>query len=100
MHLRKFGPLYFAKKHDIWQCNPIHNWTWRDVWAYTLSEDLLYNRAYDKLEEMGIEPLYQRIGPLAVEAVLGYGQIAILKRGWPELFDRFAAKYPEARSYT
>ena len=84
----------------MWHCNPIHDWTWRDVWAYIVSQGLGYNRAYDRLEEMGIEPERQRIGPLAVERALGYGQVAILKRGWPELYNRFVAAHPEASQYT
>lgn len=99
IHLRKYGPLYFAASDDFWHCNPIHDWSWRDVWAYIVSRQLDYNRAYDVLEALGVPPEHQRIGPLAVERVLGYGQLVILKRGWPELFNRFAAAHPEARSY-
>lgn len=100
IHLRKQGALFFAKSDQLWHCNPIHNWTWRDVWAYIVSRELDYNHAYDKLEAMGISPERQRIGPLAVERVLGYGQLAILKQGWPELFNEFVAEFPEASSYT
>lgn len=100
VHLRTFGALFFAQVDDCWHCNPIHDWTWRDVWAYIVSTGADYNRAYDRLEELGIPPERQRVGPLAVERVLGYGQLAILKRGWPDLFNRFAAKHPEARRYS
>jgi len=99
LHLRKSGPLFFARSDDLWHCNPIHNWSWRDVWAFIVSEGLDYNLAYDRLAEIGIPPEHQRIGPLAVERVLGYGQITILKRGWPDLFNRFAAEFPEVRAY-
>jgi len=99
MYLRRFGALHYAKSNEQWQCNPIYNWTWRDVWAYIYTNDLDYNRAYDRMDKIGVEPKYQRIGPLAVERVLGRGQLAILKRGWPGLFNRFAAKFPEARAY-
>jgi 3'-phosphoadenosine 5'-phosphosulfate sulfotransferase (PAPS reductase)/FAD synthetase len=99
MHLRVNGPLFLAQKDQTWHCNPIHDWIWQDVWAYIVSNNLDYNRAYDRLEEMGVEPQYQRIGPFAVERVLGYGQMAILKRGWPELFNYFAAEHPKAREY-
>lgn len=99
MHLRTGGRLFFNQGRQIWQCNPIHNWTWQDVWAYIVSNDLDYNHAYDRLDEIGIEPERQRIGPLAQRRVLGYGQLQILKRGWPELFNKFAAEFPEARLY-
>jgi 3'-phosphoadenosine 5'-phosphosulfate sulfotransferase (PAPS reductase)/FAD synthetase len=100
VHLRTFGPLFFALSDDFWHCNPIHDWTWRDVWAYIVSVGLDYNRAYDRLEEIGVEPEHQRVGPLAVERALGYGQLAILKRGWPDLYNRFVATHPEASAYT
>lgn len=100
VHLRRFGALFFAQVDQTWHCNPIHDWSWRDVWGYIVSEGLDYNRAYDRLEEIGVEPEYQRIGPLAVERALSYGQLMILKRGWPELYNQFVAKYPEARQYT
>jgi len=99
MHLRQHGSIFFAQSDKMWHCNPIHNWTWKDVWAYIISNNIDYNHAYDRLEEIGVEPERQRIGPLAVERVLGYGQMVILKRGWPELFERFCASHPEARNY-
>lgn len=99
LHLSRFGELFFSQYDDIWHCNPIASWSWMDVWAYIRSNELDYNRAYDKLGEIGIEPRRQRIGPLAQRRALGYGQLSILKRGWPELFDQFADKFPEARSY-
>lgn len=98
--LRTLGPLHYSRKDQAWLCNPIHNWTWLDVWAYIYANDLDYNRAYDRLEEIGVDPKHQRIGPLAVERALGYGQIAILKRGWPDLYNRFVAAHPEAAGYT
>lgn len=99
VHLRKSGSLFFAQSDDTWHSNPIHNWSRLDVWAYVHSRNLDYNRAYDKLEQMGISMNRQRIGPFAQRRVLGYGQIAILKKGWPELFNQFAEQYPEARFY-
>lgn len=99
LFLRTYGPLFFAKKDTCWQCNPIHNWSVMDVWAYIASRKLEYNRAYDRLSEIGVPLERQRIGPLAHRDVVGFGQLAILKRGWPELFNRFAAEFPEARGY-
>jgi len=99
VHLRKFGQLYFAAKHDAWQCNPIAWWSALDVWAYIHSHQVPYNRAYDKLAEMGLPLDRQRIGPLLQERVAGYGQMAILKRGWPDLYNRFVAAHPEASTY-
>lgn len=99
IHLRKFGSLFFAVSDDTWHCNPIYNWSRLDVWAYIYLNNLDYNLAYDKLEQIGIPMNRQRIGPLAQRLVLGYGQISILKRGWPDLYNKFAEQYPEVRAY-
>lgn len=93
------GMLYYCKKDSIYQCSPIGNWSVRDVWAFIFSNNLDYNRAYDKLAALGIAREHQRIGPFAVERALGYGQLAILKRGWPEQYRRFADAHSEAASY-
>lgn len=98
-HLSSHGLLFFCKTHGVLECNPIGDWTVEDVWSYLLSRDVPYNRAYDRMAEIGISLANQRIGPFAVEKVLGFGQLAILKRGWPELFNKFAARYPEAACY-
>jgi 3'-phosphoadenosine 5'-phosphosulfate sulfotransferase (PAPS reductase)/FAD synthetase len=99
VHLRTLGPLHNLKGTKKWHANPIAFWSVWDVWAYIYSRGIDYNLAYDRLDDLGIEPERQRIGPLAVERALGYGQIAILKRGWPELWNRYAAEHPEARQY-
>lgn len=97
-HLKR-GAVFYCETHQVYECNPIADWTVFDVWAYILSRDIPYNRAYDRLSELGIDPKYQRIGPLAVERVLQYGQMTILKRGWPDLFNRFVAEHPGLRAY-
>lgn len=99
VHLRKFSTLYFAANHNVWQCNPIAWWSVQDVWAYIHSHQVPYNLAYDKLAKMGVPLERQRTGPLAQWRALGYGQIALLKRGWPDIYNRFVARYPEASTY-
>lgn len=98
VHIRTMGTC-FRTKQGLWQCYPVAWWTWRDVWAYIESRGVEYNRAYDVLERIGVEPQHQRIGPFATERALGYGQLAILKKGWPDVFNAFAERYPDARSY-
>lgn len=93
------GLLFFSAKNNTWQCSPIAHWSVRDVWGYIRDRGLDYNKAYDRMSEIGVQLSAQRIGPLAIDKVLGLGQLAILKRGWPELFNRYAAEHPEARSY-
>lgn len=97
--IRTRGMLFAHTHAPFWTCCPLAAWSVRDVWAYLLSRDIPYNAAYDVLERIGVPLQQQRIGPFAVERVLGRGQLAILKRGWPDVFNRFAARHPEARAY-
>jgi 3'-phosphoadenosine 5'-phosphosulfate sulfotransferase (PAPS reductase)/FAD synthetase len=99
VHLRTMGTLFFSKKNAVWQCSPIARWTVQDVWAFIMAHGLDYNRAYDRMSEIGVPIEQQRIGPFAVDKVLGYGQLAILKRGWPGVFNKYAERHPEARNY-
>lgn len=97
--LKRFGAMRYCSTHDMWECNPIAFWKVEDVWAYIVSRDLPYNKAYDKLAELGVPIINRRIGPLAQQKVLEHGQMVILRRGWPDLFGRFAAAHPEAWGY-
>jgi phosphoadenosine phosphosulfate reductase len=100
LHLARRGPLFACQAHGMLECCPIYDWTVMDVWSYIYSRGLDYNRAYDRLTEIGVPLERQRIGPLSQWKALGYGQLTILKRGWPELWNRFTEAYPEARAYT
>lgn len=98
-YLRTYGTLHYTAKYQVWQCNPIAWWSDMDVWAYIHANSVPYSAAYDKLAALGIPLERQRTGPLAQGRVLGYGQMAILKRGWPDLYNRFVERYPEASTY-
>jgi len=98
MALKKYGPIH-RMKDGLLHVNPIAWWDVEDVWTYIHCRRIDYNKAYDKLEDLGLDLSEQRIGPLAVDRVLGYGQLHTLQRGWPNLFAKFVAKYPEARNY-
>ena len=100
IHLSKRGEIFFCKLHQAIECNPLAFWTVEDVWAYLLSRKVNYNRSYDKLTDLGIPLQYQRVGPMAVDKVLGYGQLSHLKRGWPEFYNQFIREFPEASGYS
>lgn len=97
-HINALGNK-FTTKSGVVQCYPIASWTTNDIWAYIRSSGIEYNKAYNKMESMGLPRKEQRVGPFAVEAVLGYGQLVVIKKGWPDLYNRFAAEFPEAREW-
>lgn len=99
-NLSKFrGQLFWQKRDGLWECLPIARWTYLDVWAYILENEIDYCAVYDKLMGLGLAPEDCRLSYWAGETKRRWGRWAILKRGWPELFDRFAARFPEVRGY-
>lgn len=99
VHIKSRGTCFFSQSRGLWQCYPLAWWSDLDVWGYIVSRGIDYNAAYDRLAEIGVPLKRRRIGPFANERALGHGQIAILRRGWPDEFERFALRHPEARQY-
>lgn len=103
--LKACGVLHYSqaqgksKTAGKWTCSPIAWWSTEDVWAYIFGRVLDYNKAYDRLSEMGLPIDKQRIGPYATENALGYGMLVTLKKGWPEEYQYFLAKHPQAAEY-
>ncbi len=97
--LNSRGDLFLSKKTGAYYCNPIAQWSTVDVWAYIHHNRIPYNQAYDVMERIGVPLELQRVGPFAIDRVLRAGPLAILKRGWPGLFNAYAARHPEARLY-
>lgn len=90
------GPLYFAKTRGMWACHPLAFWTARDVWAYIVKYDLPYNELYD-LDPQGRE--LARNGAMFGTRSARYGRLAMMHQMYPDWFNRFAAQFPEVRSY-
>jgi len=93
------GQLFWQKRDALWECIPIANWTYLDVWSYIVINDIDYCAAYDKQMELGLDAEDCRLSYWAGETKRRWGRWAVLKRGWPELFNRFAAEFPEVRCY-
>lgn len=94
------GQLFWQKRDALWECLPVAHLSYMDVWAYIIENEIDYCIVYDRLMGMGIPPEDCRLSYWAGETKRRWGRWAILKQGWPELFNRFAAMFPEVRSYT
>lgn len=90
------GELYYAKTRKLWACHPLMHWSARDVWAYIVVNELPYNELYD-LDPRGREEA--RNGAMFGTRSSRYGRMAFLHQMYPDWFNRFAAEFPEARSY-
>jgi len=92
--------LYYCASFKHWHCSPLANWKWEDIWGYIGGMDIEYNQVYPKLYDMGITLEKSRVGPLTAWMIYQWGSLATIKRGWPDLYNRFMKAFPEARSYT
>jgi 3'-phosphoadenosine 5'-phosphosulfate sulfotransferase (PAPS reductase)/FAD synthetase len=99
LHLCGRGTTFYCQTHAMTECNPLADWKVEDVWAYLLSRNIPYNAAYDRMTALDIPLPEQRVGPFAVEKAIGYGSLALIKRGWPGLWNQFTERYPQASNY-
>jgi 3'-phosphoadenosine 5'-phosphosulfate sulfotransferase (PAPS reductase)/FAD synthetase len=98
-YIRVNGLYHYTGKYNQYSCSPIGWWTIHDVWAYIFSTGRDYNKAYEIMNDNGIPPKMQRIGPFANKLAMQYGQIATLKRCFPDDYNRFIKRFPEAKGY-
>ena len=91
------GAIFQYKRDGVWACQPIWDWKYADVWAYIVSRDIPYCGVYDRMWDM--PEVDQRLSYWAGETKRNRGRYAWLKRNYPALFFKLAARIPEARSY-
>ena len=70
------GGLFWQKRDSVWECLPIAQWSYNDVWAYIVSNDLKYCGVYDKLWDAPIDD--QRLSFWAGETKRRWGRYAWL----------------------
>jgi len=98
-HIQRRGAIFQYRRDGLWGCQPICDWSFNDVWAFIISRGIPYCRLYDRLFAMGLPDEECRLSYWAGETKRRWGRWAILKQGWPDLFNRFAAEFPEVRCY-
>lgn len=91
------GSIYQYKRDGLWACQPIWDWSYNDVWAYIVTNNLDYCGVYDRMWDMPEED--QRLSYWAGETKRRWGRYAWLRRNYPELFNQLAARLPEVRAY-
>lgn len=91
------GGVFYHHRDKVWACQPIYDWLYDDVWAFIVTNGLAYCGTYDRMWDMPERE--QRISYWAGETNRERGRWAWLKRNYPELFNHFAAEFPETRCY-
>lgn len=89
---------FFAYKDDgVLRLLPVARWTHADIWGYLVSNTVDYNRVYDKMSDMPEEE--RRVSFWAGYTKMRWGRFTFLRRHYPELFNKFAARFPEVRNF-
>lgn len=78
---------------------PIWNWSTQDVWGYFARHGIPVNPVYRILQELGAPEHAQRVSAIVDGAMLEQGRITWLRRGWPHLFEQYAAVLPRLREF-
>lgn len=94
MTVRRYGTFYYSTPWKHWQAFPLAHWRHDDVWAYIAANDIAYNPVYDKQAELGVPLAERRVGPLTTAATLKDRNTSWIRRGWPELYNRFIQAFP------
>jgi len=97
--LKNKGNFYYTKSDGVFHCCPVLNWTWEQIWAYIISNDLPYLEWYD-LEAKADGYEYSRYSNWAGLFMFETGRIIKLKKNYPDLFNKFASEFPEVREYS
>ncbi len=92
------GQLFWRSRDTQWECLPMARLRYEDVWAYIVSRDVVYNAAYDRMWEMPEST--QRVSYWAGETARASGRYVFLRREYPDLYNRFVARFPEVGGYT
>lgn len=90
--------VYFTESRQMWTCCPIAQWSARDVWAYIVQKNLPWNELYDKHPE-GREKA--RNGAMfGTRSDTFTGRLSMMRRMYPEWWNRFLQQFPEIAERT
>lgn len=90
---RQHGRRPYQLKSGQWHCNPIIDWTVKDVWAFIYAIDVPFNKSYLQQQQAGLSDREQRVIPFGYRKSLD-----IMRRAYPDLYNRCLHLYPQMRS--
>lgn len=79
--------------------SPVGHWRTGDIWAYHAAHEIPENPVYTRLREMGAPERALRLGFVAGAEGASGGRIMWLRRGWPDLYEQYAAVLPRLREF-
>lgn len=92
------GQIFHNKSHALLECLPVAHFTVQDIWAYITSNNLPYNTAYDKTSMRPRNEI--RVSYWCGESAREFGRYVWLRKEYPNLYNKFAAEFPEVREWS
>jgi len=92
------GPLFNNASQGVLECLPVAYFTVQDVWAYITSHDIPYNPVYDHTSLTPRNDI--RVSYYCGESAKEIGRYVWLKKEYPDLYNKFAAEFPEVRLWS
>ena len=89
--IRDHGKPIYRAPYGLWHSLPMWDWSAQEIWRALREMEIPYNGAYDRMTELGVPIMDQRVGPLPLTPRW------ILEEGWPDLWQRLAARYGSER---
>ena len=78
-------------------CSPIWDWHVGDIWAYHHRHGIEPNPLYKRMEELGVPEKGRRVSLAVGSDGSDRGRLVWLKRGWPDLWQRYCVALPRLR---
>lgn len=91
------GKSFFNKRDGVNEFLPVARWQYLDIWAYLISNNIEYNKVYDKM--WGLPQRERRVSYWAGETNQQFGRWVFLKKYYPDLYNKFMGMFPEVREY-
>jgi len=97
-HFVRHGPAYQRKSTQL-VCNPLHDWTDTDIWAYLAAYAVPYNAVYDRMRAAGIPPERQRVGPFTYLPAIQAGAVDAIRQLWPQTWTAVLQRVPDMKKF-
>lgn len=91
------GQTFWNKYQHVTECLPVAYFRTEDIWAYITSRNLPYNSVYDHTAMCPRNEI--RVSYYCGESAREFGRFVWLKKEYPDLYNRFAAEFPEVREW-
>jgi len=87
------GPTYYVQRDREWRCNPLWNWSTRDIWTLIDAEGLPVHPVYTQTRFRRREQI--RLGVHAETAFAHWGALVEFRHYYPHLWNQLCAEFPE-----